>query len=182
MCREHDNEEEDNSVIIEDPGNPSSGDPPLPEQAKAGINFLLFAPFGTAAWSIFNVVLTLTGVVLAIITVIRSLRRKKEENSEIDKQTASLFSADPYIVTQTLYLPDDFELFNKRRRTGMLAAMYVLSIGAVLLLILVQDFTGAIAVFDWWSIIHSIVFACIVICGKLVFRKNEKEGSLICVN
>jgi hypothetical protein len=65
------------------------------------------------------------------------------------------------------------ESYNKKRRLGALISMYILSISAMILLMIVQNFRGVIALFDWWVIIHTVLFSGIIICNKLVFRKYE---------
>jgi len=143
---------------------------------------LLFAPFGTPALSILSALFTIIGVVVSLLTIIQSIRRKKAENDELDKRTAVFHNADSFVVTQTIFIPDDYEVYNKQRRNGMLVAMYILSTGAVLLLAFIQNFYGVIVVFDWWSIIHAVIFAGILICQKFLYKKHNKEGALICLN
>lgn len=151
---------------------PTSYDPHLPVINNSGLEILLFAPFGMSAWAIFNVLFTVTGVLLTFITIILAVRQKKDENKEVEKYVA-LFNIDSYIDTQTIVILNDNERYDKRRRFGAFIAMYTLSIGAVMLLIFIQDFNGAIALFDWWTIIHFALFAGIMVCNKLVYRKSE---------
>ena len=161
--------------FIADTGNVIPvGEPPVTLFSNDGFDILLFAPFGTPAWAIINVVLTVAGVILTFATIIRAVGRKKGENNEIDKYVA-LFHVDSYVDTQTLIILNDDERYNKRRRLWVFVTMYVLSIAAVMFLVLIQDFRGVIALFDWWTIIHSMLFAGIVICCRLVFRKPAKR-------
>jgi len=68
---------------------------------------------------------------------------------------------------------EDKERYNKRRRLGAFSLMYLFAAAAVLLIILFQDFTGIIVLFDFWVIIHAALFAGVLVSGKLVFRKYE---------
>ena len=144
----------------------------------SGFEILLFAPFGMSAWAIFNVILTVTGVLLTFVAIMRSVRRKRSENHEVEKYVA-LFNVDSYVDTQTIVILNENERYDKRRRLGAFITMYALSTGAVLLLVLIQDFTGVTALFDWWSIVHLFLFAGILICNKLVYKKHEDANEAL---
>jgi len=148
---------------------------------ESGFEILLFAPFGMSAWAIMNILLTFAGIVLTFITIIRAVRQKKTENNGVERYVA-LFNIDSYIDTQTLVILNNGEQNNKRRRLGAFIAMYTLSIGAVMLLILVQDFTGAIALFDWWTIVHTALFAGILVFYRLIYIKNENVNDSLNVS
>jgi len=138
----------------------------------SGFEILLFAPFGMSAWAIINIILTAAGTILTFITIIRAVRQKKSENDQTEKYVA-LFNIDSYVDTQTIAILNDSERYDKRRRLGAFILMYTLSIGAVLLLVLLQDFTGAIALFDWWTIVHTILFAGILISFRIVYVNHK---------
>jgi len=131
-----------------------------------------------SAWAIFNVILTVTGVLLTFVAIMRSVRRKRSENHEVEKYVA-LFNVDSYVDTQTIVILNENERYDKRRRLGAFITMYALSTGAVLLLVLIQDFTGVTALFDWWSIVHLFLFAGILICNKLVYKKHEDANEAL---
>jgi len=170
---------EDALFVLDAPDGQIHIDHPAAALSGNKINILLFAPFGTPAWAIFSILLTATGVVITLLTVISIVRQKKSENNELDKHTAAFNNIDSYIFTQIIIFPDDYEKYNKQRRSGMLAAMYIFSIAAVLLLVLTQDFNGVIVLFDWWVIIHSILFAGILISRRMIYRKTKKEGAAV---
>jgi hypothetical protein len=65
------------------------------------------------------------------------------------------------------------ESYNKKRRLAALITMYVLSIGALVILLIIQNFRGLTAIFDRVTIIHAILLIGIIICSTLVFRKYE---------
>jgi len=141
----------------------------------SSFEILLFAPFGMSAWAIVNILLTIAGMVFTFIAIVRAVGRKKSENDEVDKYVA-LFNIDSYIDTQTIVVLNDSERYDKQRRLGAFIAMYTLSIGAVLLVVLLQDFTGAIALFDWWTVVHTVLFAGILILYRLVYIKHETKN------
>jgi len=165
--------------VAEPLDDPFDSEPALMNYSDGRINILLFAPFGTPAWAILSILVTIAGIVVTLQTVISTVRQKIAENKTLDRYISASSGADSYVLTQTLVVPDDYEVYNMRRRNGMLAAMYILSIAAALLILLLQDFNGVIVLFDRWVIVHSILFAGILICRKMIYRKNKKEGMII---
>jgi len=153
-------------------------DEPIPLFSSNGRDFFLFAPMGVPSWAIFNLILTVTGVVLSLITVLRALRQKKEEFSEIDRQAAKFMEDDSIMTEEVIGFIENENLYTSRRRLIALVIKYVLSFAAALLLILTQNFKGVVAVFDFWSAVHAIMFTGIIISGRLVFKKHRK-GSVL---
>jgi hypothetical protein len=133
----------------------------------------LFAPAGTPYWAILSLLLTVAGVAVVTVTFIKAVRQKKDENLEVDEHVAMLHNLDSYDNDYVTNIAEGKERYNKRRRLWALTMMYALSIGAVLLLIIVQDFRGVIVIFDWWAIIHAILFAGVILCRFLTFRTYE---------
>jgi len=150
-------------------------DDPIPLFSADGRDFFLFAPFGIPTWSIFNLILTVAGAVLSIITVIHAFIQKKEEFNEVDKYAAKIMAGNTAQNEELLVFIANEDQYNKRRRLTALVVKCVLSFCAVLLLILTQNFKGAVAVFDFWSVAHTAMFAGIIISGRLVFKKHREE-------
>jgi len=148
-------------------------DETVPIFSSTGRDFFLFAPFGMPAWAIFNLLLTLAGVIFSFVIIIRAACQKEHENREFDARTSLLFTVNSLENVQLLSAIENEERFIRRRRIWALVTACFLSFGAVLFLVLMQDFKGAIVLFDWWVIIHSILFVGILICGKLAFRRYE---------
>jgi hypothetical protein len=149
-------------------------DEPLPLFNLFGAPVFFFAPVGKPAWAILNVLLTIAGIVISIITILRAVNQKKIENKNVDNQCSAMVrNTDNFNNDVFVDLIKHKEQYNKKRRLGALISMYVLSIGALIFLLIVQDFRGIIAIFDRWVIIHAILFIGVIICNKLVFRKYE---------
>jgi hypothetical protein len=147
-------------------------DDPLPMFNIFGTPIFMFAPPGMPSWAIMNVLLTIAGVVLSIITILRAVSQKKTENKNVDNQcSAMLRNVDSFNNDTFISLLKHKEQYNNKRRLGALISMYVFSIGALIFLLIVQDFKGVIALFDRWVFIHAILFIFVVICNKFVFRK-----------
>jgi len=150
------------------------GDDPLPLFNVFGTPVFFFAPIGMSSWALLSVLLTIAGIALSILTILRAVYQKKTENKNVDNQySAMLRNADSFNDDIFFELIKHKEQYNKKRRLAALLLMYILSISALILLLIVQDFRGVIALIDWWTFIHASLFLGVVICNKLVFRKNE---------
>ena len=148
-------------------------DEPVPLLSVEVNNFLLFAPLGVSSWAIVNVALTAVGIVSSLIVIILSAMQKQGENKEADKQAALLNKSGSVSSEQLLGIIELNERYNKKRRLGALITTYVFSLGAALLLLLTQNFSGIVALFDFWSLLHAVLFTGILISGRLVFRTNK---------
>jgi len=156
-------------------GDVTVEDDPVPLFFVNDRGFFLFAPMGIPTWSVFNLILTAAGIFLSIITILRALYQKREEFTEVDKCAAKIMSGDSANKDELLIFIANEDNYNKRRRLIAFAVKYVLSFAAVLLLLLTQNFKGAIAIFDFWSAVHLIMFTGIIISGFLVFKKIERS-------
>jgi Mg2+/citrate symporter len=125
-----------------------------------------------------SLLLTATGVALSVAVTRRALRQKKNENKAISKHTEMLHNAE-IDGAKIAELVDSKERYNKRRRLSFLNLMLALAILNTMLFVLLQDFRGIIVVFDWWALLHAIILACVALCGKLVFRKNENIPGMV---
>jgi hypothetical protein len=149
-------------------------DEPLPMFDLFGSPIFMFAPAGMPSWAILNVILTVAGIGLSLVTIFRVIAQKQKENKNVDNQCSAMvrnvdnFNNDTFIV-----LLKQKEKYNERRRLAAFASMCVLSIGALVFLLVASNFKGVIAVFDRWVIIHAILFLGVVVCNNFVFRKNK---------
>jgi len=148
-------------------------DGPVPLFSVGGLDFFMFAPPGMSAWAILSLVLTISGIIFSIVITILAIRQKESEHKEFDERTSELYSVNTLENLQLLGALENEEQFNKQRRLWALVMVYLLSFCAVLFLLLLQDFRGVIVLFDRWVIVHSIIFAGILVCGKLVFKRYE---------
>jgi hypothetical protein len=149
-------------------------DEPVPLFNIFGTPIFMFAPVGMSSWAIFSLLFTVAGIIVSLITIMRAVYQKKIENKYVDKQYSALLRDVDRVTNDAIStLVEGKERYNKRRRLGALMPMYTLSIGALLLLLITQNFRGVITLFDWWVIIHAILFVGVVVCSKLVFRKYE---------
>jgi len=62
----------------------------------------------------------------------------------------------------------------KRHRPVWLAVTVILAIAAILVFILTQDMRLPMCLFDWWTIIHAILFIMEILAMAITF-KHDKE-------
>jgi hypothetical protein len=139
-----------------------------------GTPIFFFAPVGMPSWAILSVLLTIAGVVISIFTILCAIRQKKTENINVDNQCSAMVrNVDSFNNDVFIDLIKHKEQYNNKRRLAALILMYVLSIGALVILLIIQNFRGVIAIFDRVTIIHAILLIGIIVCCTLVFRKYE---------
>ena len=109
-------------------------------------------------WALWNLILSVAGVVLAAMTGIRVLIREKNE----DEECAGVRHRN-----------------EKARKTGhnkcLLLSIPALAIAAIILFLLTQNMRNLMVMVDWWTIIHIVLFVAAVICSVFAFRKKKDE-------
>ena len=146
-------------VDILEPGDEhmfGDGDGPL--APFEGDGFLIFAPIDVASWALVNLILTIAGVLLAIMIIVRAIKNKKREKesdaSDIDS--------------------GDYGTNKKRLSVIWLTAALVMGILGVILFIFTQDMTRTMALLDWWTIAHILITAVQIIATTLVFKRRKE--------
>ncbi|MCL2819492.1 MAG: hypothetical protein FWD38_01460 [Oscillospiraceae bacterium] len=153
---------------------------PVPLFSADGRDFFLFAPMSVPTWSVFNLILTAAGVILSIFTILRAFLQKKEEFNNLDAEAEKIMEKESALTGDFLAAVDNENLYSERRRLTALIIKYLLSFCAALLLLLTQNFKGAVAIFDIWSVLHAAFFTGIIISGHLVFKTHKKEVQSEC--
>jgi len=143
--------------IIED------GEVPLVSITIGGREFLIFAPMGSSAWSILNVILCALGLLLIALTVVASYAQKRKDQLEAAKMEEN----------------PDYELrFISRRKFGWLATMGVAATAGIFLLVVNLDLSLPMVLADSWTAIHTALFAVEGTAMMFVHKKpGETEGS-----
>ena len=145
-----------------------------------GRPILIFAPLGLKTWALFNLIMSIAGILLVVVTVIRILRRKREENKKEVERSKQRTDQRPNNVEA-----NDPE---KKYKLRWFIAETIAAIIAIFVFIMTQDITAIIALTDWWTVIHIILLSvisisCVTICKEKrtkddfysVYRENEKE-------
>jgi hypothetical protein len=72
------------------------------------------------------------------------------------------------------YIIEEEKLY-QRRRLEWFAAAIVLGGMGVLVFILTQDMRRIMALMDWWTIFHVIVFGLEAVAVRLIYKKDRNE-------
>ncbi len=107
------------------------------------------------AWSLFDLIMTVLAVLLAILYL--AIRPKRNEN-------------------QNEYARNHYQEEEKnRKRIVTSAGLFLFALFSVVLLILTQDFTQPMVVFDIWSVVFAVVALAQTIIMFFVRKKNDEE-------
>jgi len=161
------------SFLVDSSALPVVEDNPAPLFSIGNLDFFIFAPEGMPYWAILSLILTAAGIVYSITTIIRAVSRKKHENRIINDYYGSLYYDEPTCNADVAAAIEEREKTSGNYRFAALSVMYFLNIVCVLLLFLVQKFKGVIVLFDWWVLIHAVIFAFIILCGELAVKKQK---------
>ena len=164
-------------TIIPEPVPAAAQPPPPPEPetiledpiiplASTKPGFIFFAPWGADYWALLNLILTVLGAILTPIALIKALRKRKQIEREVEINLNTLNQNESLII-------DENRLY-QRRRVEWFAATAVLGGIGILIFVLTQDMTKTMALMDWWTVFHVIVFALEATAFKLIY-KNEKD-------
>jgi len=115
-------------------------------------------------WALWNLILSVAGVVLAIMTVINVLMkirtdRRYNENTEIHRENE-----------------EDEKKSNTGRRL-LILAVPLLAIIALTLFLLTQNMKKLMVLVDWWTIVHAVLFGAAIVCYIFAFIRDNDEDS-----
>ncbi|MCL2663147.1 MAG: InlB B-repeat-containing protein [Oscillospiraceae bacterium] len=133
----------------------------------ANPRFIFFAPWSSDHWAMLNLILTAIGAVLVPIAFIKILQKRKQIERAAKAKLKSLGQNETYII--------DEENLYQHRRLEWFAATAVLGGMGILIFALTQDASKIMALMDWWTIFHTIVFILEVITFNLIYKKDKNE-------
>jgi len=126
----------------------------------------LFAGTGLShlVWALLNLILSLAGVVLAMIMGIRLLVQKRYDFND-NKQAETHYES---------------EEAKKAKRTRLLLILMVpiLAIAALILFLFTQDMRLLMVMVDWWTIAHLLLFAVSLLSYIFAFRRIKDEDNV----
>ncbi len=106
------------------------------------------------SWSLFDLIMTITAFVLMILYILSKPKKEKEDDEE-------------------QYQDEDEEEKIKKRKFAQLMTL-IISFISLLFLLITQDFTLPMTIFDKYSIAFAII-SIIQLCIVLMYKKSEKE-------
>jgi uncharacterized membrane protein len=127
-------------------------------------------------WAVVNLVLSIVGVVLAVLVFVRALLLKKktdedEEHKNYDAKTAAVASGD---VQGKKRDDDDSEKFTQRRIVWLVATL-VLAIVSVVVFLLTEDMSNPKTLVDKWTIINAVLLIAEILSILFVFHNKKTD-------
>jgi len=116
---------------------------------------------GRKAWALWNLILTIAGVLLALLMGLRILLKKRERDEEYKRNET--------------YARDDDDSRERRGRLILILALPILAFIAIILFILTQDIRLPMVLADRWTFTHLIIFVCSLLCYIFAYRRNKDE-------
>ncbi|MCL1846466.1 MAG: hypothetical protein FWF91_00675, partial [Coriobacteriia bacterium] len=124
-------------------------------------------PEVTGVWALVNLLLTIIGVLAALVLMVMYfVNRKKEEEKEEQDQLAKLYGKqiDESEVAET----------QKKRLWPRIVAA-ALSVVAIILFFVTQDLTLPMGMFDQWTVWHVIIFIVLAVFAAFGLVKVKPE-------
>jgi len=115
----------------------------------------LYAPPHLPTWALLNLILSALGIIYAAGALLYVIFRKKHNEDEQELED------EPHTTI---------------RKKGLLIAAVMAFIG-VILFVLTQDMRQIMILFDWWTIVHIIIFAIeLIAIVHMIKRKKDDSG------
>jgi len=121
-----------------------------------------------ATWALWNLILSIAGVVLAIMICIRILVARKKEDEEYGVDADS---------NDRNRMNTDSDERKKRGRLPLIVAIPVLALVAITIFILTQDMTAGMIMVDIWTIVHAVLFAAGLLSYIFAYKRDKDEQS-----
>jgi len=116
--------------------------------------------FNGNAWALWNLIISIAGVVMAIMMGIRILMKKRREKYD-SKDGEALFEDDEK---------------TKRNRFMLILAVPFLAVAGINLFILTQNIRLIMILIDLWTPVHIILFTGEVLCYVFAFKRKKDEA------
>jgi len=129
------------------------GDQEVPLYAGNGLSHLV--------WALWNLILSLAGVALAVMMGIRLLIQKRYD-FYYNKQGETHYETEKTKKTE-------------RTRLLLILMVPILAIVALVLFLFTQDMRLLMVMIDWWTIAHLILFIVALLSYKFAFRRTKNE-------
>jgi uncharacterized membrane protein len=144
-------------------GAPGDSGREITDQGVPLLGGIQLFPNGQASWALINMILSVVGIVIATIYLIRYItHRRKEESREEDKAA----------VRQG----EENEEQNNKRRFSLLLISCITSVLAAAIFFITQELFSQMVWMDFWTIAHLVLLAVGIFAAVCVFRnQNDNE-------
>jgi len=114
----------------------------------------------SAAWALVNLILAVAGIVLAIITAVRALLRKRDKYEEYN-----------YEINRAA----ENEEYQKKIRVVCLTVAMIMALAGIILFFITEDMRLPMVLVDRWTIVNAVIFIIEVIAVLFVFKKKKPD-------
>ena len=137
-------------------------------------------------WSLFDLLATILATVLGIVMVIGLLGKRRNDDEEEDEEQANseAMAAEQANVkamaaeaegADAEEAEEEEDEATLKRHTIMRAIGVVIAIASIVLLLVTQDFTKPMTIFDVWSIVFAIMGIANIVL-TILSRKKQKDS------
>jgi uncharacterized membrane protein len=125
-------------------------------------------------WALVNLVLSITGVVIAIVVTVRALLLKKKDDTPKDKT-----SAQKNVNTNAAnkHENDNTEKFTQHKTLGLITTIALAIIGVIVFLI-TEDTNLPMHMVDKWNIINLIILIIELITITFTFKHKKTNNKI----
>ena len=157
---------------------PSSDPHLLPTESPVAL------PLGSVPiWALLNLILSIIGVILAIIVTIGIILQRNQEQQQNYEQKKPV-KGQSRALKQNLYEKDNKESAvevkkQKQRRLFWFFLSVILGIAGIIVFILTEDITRKVALVDRWTIVNLIIFVVEIITILLIFKRKKSKDEIV---
>jgi len=153
-----DEQDEDEEEEIEDQEDPLVPEQTEPDEDDPGViieepELPLTLIDRQGSWALFNLILSILGIVLAIMVGVRVLLTRKRDQEEGEEENGK----------------------DKRKRLPLIILIPLLAIIGIVIFSLTQNVRLSIAMVDWWTVAHVILFVGALLCYIFAYKRDKSE-------
>ena len=157
----------------------------------------LYAVLGQAAWALVNLILSIFGLLLAIIVTSEYMRKKRRQNkenmarhgyedalepqesinstSQLEYTKENVKRHEQHVENNEKLEETDDKTLKKRKHLSALTLADIIAIFALILFIITQNMRNPMVLIDMWTIAHVVLIIVEIIALKAVFRRQNDD-------
>jgi len=159
---------------------PPSGTTPPPIETTPGS----IPTNPVSAWALVNLILSIIGIISAVIVTIAVLLQRKQKQKTLPEQEQKKDSKGQYAAkqnqkdTKNTNNTEKTEKKQSKHRLFWLLISAILSIAGIIVFILTEDVTLPMVLVDKWTIVNAIILLAELIAIALTFRHTNKTETV----
>jgi len=124
-------------------------------------------------WALLNLVLSVAGLILAILVLVCVLLQHRQKKKKGDSQQKNAKGQQNMINQNNRYGADNGQ--QKQRRKMWLFVTFALAIAGIVVFLLTENMRYKMALVDKWTIVNLIIFVVELIAIVLIFKRNKNH-------